>query len=86
LRFYAIISALTSLLLVLWYVFIVRLVYRQTILESLVALPFAVVHDVAVLNYSMLKYEFSAVLWKGRNVCIPVMRVEPSLPPIQSKN
>lgn len=80
LRLFAALSALTTVLLVGWYCSVVSLVYRRFVLRSLLALPFAVVHDVAVLNYSMLKYEFSAVLWKGRNVCIPVMRVEPHLP------
>ncbi len=79
----AILSGLTSLTLVIWYACIVNLVYRRFLPLSLLALPFAVIHDVAVLNYSMLKYEFSAVLWKGRNVCIPVMRVEPRLPNIK---
>lgn len=47
---------------------------------SLVAAPFAVVTDIAMLHYSMWKYEFSTVDWKGRNVCIPVMHVVPKLP------
>jgi hypothetical protein len=85
LRFYGLLSATTSIVLAIWYASIVRMVYRQTIARSLVALPFAVIHDVAVLNYSMLKYEFSRVLWKGRNVCIPVMRVEAHLPEVSTK-
>jgi hypothetical protein len=85
LRLFGIITAATSLLLVIWYMLIVRLVYRMFLPTSLIALPFAVIHDVAVLNYSMLKYEFSDVFWKGRNVCIPVMRVEPQLPPMDTK-
>jgi hypothetical protein len=80
LRLFAALSASTTLLLTIWYVLVVVLVYRRFVFRSLLALPFAVVHDVAVLNYSMLKYEFSVVLWKGRNVCVPVMRVEPKLP------
>lgn len=80
LRLFAALSAATTLLLIFWYSAVVSLVYRRFVARSLLALPFAVVHDVAVLNYSMLKYEFSAVLWKGRNVCVPVMRVEPRLP------
>jgi hypothetical protein len=82
LRLFGFLSLTTSLLLLFWYICIVGLVYRRFLPLSVVALPFAVIHDVAVLNYSMLKYEFSRVLWKGRNVCIPVMRVEPHLPPL----
>lgn len=42
--------------------------------------PFAVLSDVALLHISMWQYEFSTVIWKDRNVCIPVMHVEPKLP------
>jgi Glycosyl transferase family 2 len=42
--------------------------------------PVAVLSDVLLLNYSMWQYEFSEVIWKGRNVCIPVMRTYDSLP------
>jgi hypothetical protein len=28
----------------------------------------------------MWQYEFHEVLWKGRNVCLPVMRIIPNLP------
>ncbi len=42
--------------------------------------PLAVAVDIAMLHYSMWKYEFSEVEWRGRNVCIPVMRTYPHLP------
>lgn len=42
--------------------------------------PFGFAADIVMLHISMLRYEFGTVNWKGRNVCIPVMRVEPSLP------
>ncbi len=48
---------------------------------GLIGLPFAVVADLYLLHYSMLKYEFSTVDWKGRNICIPAMHVVPHLPP-----
>jgi glycosyltransferase involved in cell wall biosynthesis len=43
-------------------------------------MPFAFVVDMVMLHVSFWKYEFSYVDWKGRNVCIPVMRIEPRLP------
>jgi hypothetical protein len=43
---------------------------------------FAFILDIAALSVSMYLYEFSEVLWKGRNVCVPVMRVLPRLPKI----
>jgi glycosyltransferase involved in cell wall biosynthesis len=79
-----VLSALACLLLVAWYLTVCAMTYRQPDLRSLVSLPFAALLDVALLNYSMLKYEFSVVLWKDRNVCIPVMRVEPQLPPLDN--
>lgn len=36
--------------------------------------------DIALLHYSMYKYEFSEVFWRGRNVCYPVMHVVSRLP------
>lgn len=38
--------------------------------------------DIALIHYSLYKYEFSEVIWKGRNICIPVMHVIPSLPKV----
>ncbi len=40
----------------------------------------AVMTEIAILHYSMYKYEFSEVYWKGRNICYPVMRAIPHLP------
>lgn len=45
--------------------------------------PIVLVLDLALLHYSMWKYEFSEVVWKGRNVCIPVMHVIPHLPKLE---
>jgi hypothetical protein len=73
---------INSVLLVSLYSRIVSLTYRQFLLRGLWLLPFAVIYDVCLLNYSMWRYEFREVLWKGRNVCIPVMRVIPQLPKI----
>jgi glycosyltransferase involved in cell wall biosynthesis len=44
--------------------------------------PIAILADAILLNYSMGKYEFSTVEWKGRNVCIPIMQTKPRLPKI----
>lgn len=48
--------------------------------EAMAAFPVAVCLELYVLNLSMLRYEFSQVRWKDRNVCIPVMHVVPHLP------
>jgi hypothetical protein len=45
-----------------------------------IGLPFVVLTDIGLLHYSMWRYEFSTVEWKGRNVCVPAMHVIPHLP------
>ena len=47
---------------------------------SVIALPVVVLADIVLLHYSMWKYEFSEVSWKGRNICISAMHVVPHLP------
>lgn len=51
----------------------VSLTYRRTMILGYLILPFAAIYDLALLNYSMWCYEFKEVIWKDRNVCIPVM-------------
>jgi glycosyltransferase involved in cell wall biosynthesis len=51
----------------------VKLTYHRNIYASFVIMPIALLSDILLLNYSMYKYEFSEVVWKGRNVCLPVM-------------
>lgn len=83
LRFLLIVSGATSVVLVAWYMTVCSITYRLPDVRSALSLPFAALLDVALLNYSMLKYEFSVVLWKDRNVCIPVMRAIPKLPELK---
>ncbi|MDB5169318.1 MAG: hypothetical protein JWO41_674 [Candidatus Saccharibacteria bacterium] len=80
----AMLAVLTVASLTIFYSEIVTITYRRLLLRSLWTLPLAAIYDVALLNYSMWKYEFSTVLWKGRNVCIPVMHVIPHLPPLDN--
>lgn len=54
-----------------------NLAYRRSRLKGIWLLPVAASYDIGLLNYSMWKYEFSEVIWKGRNVCIPLMRIVP---------
>ncbi|HSW85768.1 MAG TPA: glycosyltransferase family 2 protein [Candidatus Saccharimonadales bacterium] len=76
------ISGISSLILIINFAQFVTLTNRKFAVLSLIMLPVAVIYDVGLLNYSMWKYEFSEVIWKGRNVCIPTMRVLPQLPNI----
>lgn len=52
---------------------IVSLTYRKTLILGYITLPFAAIYDVGILNYSMWRYEFKEVIWKDRNICLPVM-------------
>lgn len=76
------IAAVTCFLLVVLYASIVHLTYRRFLWRGVWAVPFAPLYDISLLNYSMWQYEFREVIWKGRNVCIPVMQ-NGSLPPQQ---
>lgn len=44
--------------------------------------PIAVVIDIIGVQSSMWQYEFDEVVWKGRNVCIPVMKTYSRLPKV----
>jgi len=50
-----------------------------------IGLPFVVLTDIGLLHYSMWRYEFSTVDWKGRNVCVPAMHVYPHLPKLSDR-
>lgn len=47
---------------------------------AFIGAPFGFLADIVMLHVSLLRYEFGSVNWKGRNVCVPVMRVEAHLP------
>jgi hypothetical protein len=74
------INVLICILLLGFYQSLVHLTYRRYLLRGFMLGVFAAVYDVLLLNYSLVKYEFGNVVWKGRNVCIPVMRIVPKLP------
>jgi chlorobactene glucosyltransferase len=51
-------------------------------LQPVFLYPTSVLMEIVVLNYSMWAYEFSEVIWKGRNVCLPVLATNLRLPKI----
>jgi len=73
-------NSVAVVLLTAMYVTITTITYRLWLVRSLVLLPVAAILDVFLLNYSMIRYEFFTVIWKDRNVCIPVMQVVGHLP------
>jgi len=69
---------------------VLTIVYEKMLLTTrtgrwqfgLVGALVSVLFDIGLQHYSMWRYEFSEVDWKGRNICIPAMHVIPHLPKI----
>lgn len=76
------VADIACITLITAYAQISNVTYRRFLVRSLWLLPFAAIYDVALLNYSMYRYEFSTVEWKGRNAALPVMQVVERLPKI----
>jgi chlorobactene glucosyltransferase len=72
-------ASMLILQIVVYYIVAVRTKLNSPLI-AWALYPLAVVADIAMLHISMIQYEFGTVSWKGRNVCIPVMRIEPRLP------
>lgn len=79
-------AAVTCILLIFAHVLIVMASNPANGLLSLINYPLVVLTEIALGNYSMWKYEFSVVEWKGRNICLPVMHAFPHLPNIAAEN
>lgn len=75
-------SLAACLLLVITHVLIVWVSNPVNIPIAAINFPFVVLTEVFLIYESMLKYEFSVVEWKGRNICIPVMHTISRLPTI----
>ncbi len=75
-------SFLVLCLITNFYSQIVTLTFGSFIWRSLCVLPIAVIYDVCLLHYSLWQYEFGMIMWKGRNVCLPIM----TRPPLAPKN
>lgn len=67
-------------LLMLTHSMIVASTNPSNTLWSLINFPICVIYELFINIYSMMKYEFLIVDWKGRNVCLPVMH---TIPPTQ---
>jgi hypothetical protein len=72
--------ALTCALLIVTFLRLTRTTRTNSWQFGLVGMPLGALYDIGLMHYSMWRYEFSTVEWKGRNVCIPAMHVIPHLP------
>lgn len=79
----AAISLVGFLMVAVAHASIINLAYGKFMPTGLIILPAAVLYDLFILGHSMWQYEFSEVLWKGRNISQPVMRAIPSLPQLK---
>ncbi len=57
-----------------------RLALRKLWIIGVFALPFLIVADWFLMLKSMYGYEFGKIVWKDRNICIPLLKVEKELP------
>jgi hypothetical protein len=78
----AIAAATATVLNAVIYAQVTHLAYRSSKPVDSLLLPFATLLDIYIRHESMWRYEFGEITWKGRNVCLPVMRVIPRLPKI----
>jgi hypothetical protein len=72
-----------AVLQVMWFSRIAWLAYRQELQIRSLAVHLALLYDLYILHISFWRYEFSEVIWKDRNICIPVMQVYPTLPKLK---
>lgn len=75
-------SALAVVLLISTHITIVYTTNPPNSIFAVVNFPLAVMIEIITTLSSMYKYEFGEVIWKDRNVCIPVMHVAPHLPKV----
>jgi hypothetical protein len=76
----AALSGLATLLLLSTYGQVVSLTYRRFVWPGFFLGPFAILLDIYLRHESLWRYEFGEINWKGRNICLPVMRVIPRFP------
>ncbi len=73
-------SATSSLLLILTQLRVYKMITDRNELLAALLLPYNVVLEIVAINYSMWAYEFGSVIWRGRNICLPVVNIVPKLP------
>lgn len=72
-----VLTGATIFLLILGHVSILRVTNPSNSVLGIVNFPVVVLTDMFLTLYSMVKYEFGRVYWKGRNVCMPVAHKKP---------
>ncbi len=82
---WTVMAAVAAILFTAGHLFITFATNNRTWPLAIISFPSVVLSEIILQNISMFKYEFSEVNWKGRNICLPIMQVFPSLPPLSAK-
>jgi glycosyltransferase involved in cell wall biosynthesis len=69
----ALIAFLGVAMMLASYRMVLEVTYGEAKASHVYGWPIAVINWLRALHYSLYKYEFSVVEWKGRNICVPVM-------------
>lgn len=77
-----VIGLFTCLLLSYINYLIIRNTSNSVLIIPFITFPLSVITQLYVTIESMRRYEFGTVIWKDRNICLPVMHVIPKLPQI----
>jgi cellulose synthase/poly-beta-1,6-N-acetylglucosamine synthase-like glycosyltransferase len=77
---FIVIPLLTTLLMSIANAEIYKLALRRLWLLGFVSMPLLIIADMLLMIRSMYAYEFGSVIWKERNICLPLLTVEKSLP------
>ncbi len=67
-------ALLTSALIVVTHYRVLSSTNPANSLIGLLNFPIVIITEIVLLHLSMYRYEFSTIEWKGRNICLPVMR------------
>jgi glycosyltransferase involved in cell wall biosynthesis len=66
------VSIFNVVVVTLFYVVMLNVTYGVFLVRGLWSLLLASFYDIALLNHSMWRYEFREVIWKDRNICLPL--------------
>ncbi|HEX8763140.1 MAG TPA: glycosyltransferase [Candidatus Saccharimonadales bacterium] len=80
-----VLAGLSGVMLLVTYHYSVQSTHVSASLFGWLGQPLAAATDIGLVHYSMWRYEFSTIDWRGRNVCIPVMHVVSHLPGMQKE-
>lgn len=78
-------AGVAYLCVILTHVVIVQVSDPANVLVAIFNFPIVAAIELYLGLRSMIQYEFSTVIWKDRNICVPVMHVVPHLPPIEDR-